>query len=334
MISQLRLTLAVFAILFARAAFAGSEEDVDALLSRMHEASKNADVAYFDLFADDAVFFGTDLWERWTKSQFEALYRPYMESGRGWELQVRSRIIAVQPCDTMALFDEVLFSESFGLCRATGAARLDDGAWTIVRYHLDITIPNPVVDEVVPIAQRSIDSTIRYASIDATGLEADQIASFLGAAKPDLVYITNMETQVWLPLNRLIDTRTFGSGYAHLSDPWSTRHLLARDSAFDDSVGTGETRVGGHMLASVERCCDFDDFHIVIVNPDADEADEAELRMIRDRLGRVLMLRNDTFEPDEATFSIELEPREIAGISVLSGEIRFVSGQSPKPPAE
>ncbi|MEO1534649.1 MAG: nuclear transport factor 2 family protein [Planctomycetota bacterium] len=139
------------AFLLAFPAFADPEKDVDALLSRMHEASKNADVTYFDLFAEDAVFFGTDLWERWTKEEFAALYKPYMESGRGWEFKMRDRRIAVQPCGTIALFDETLFSESYGPCRGSGTARLDDGEWRIVRYHLDITIPNEVVDEVAPI---------------------------------------------------------------------------------------------------------------------------------------------------------------------------------------
>ncbi len=153
MTSTFRFTAAVLSILFVFTASAGPEEDVDALLSAMHEASKNADVGYFDLFADDAVFFGTDLWERWTKDEFEALYRPYMESGRGWEFTRRDRRIDIQPCGTIALFDESLSSESFGPCRGSGAARLEDGVWKLVRYHLDITIPNGVVDEVVGVIE-------------------------------------------------------------------------------------------------------------------------------------------------------------------------------------
>lgn len=146
-----RISTVVLSFLLAFIASAEPETDVDALLTRMHEASKNADVTYFDLFADDAVFFGTDLWERWTKPEFEALYRPYMESGRGWEFKMRDRRIDLQPCGTIALFDETLFSESFGPCRGSGTARLDGDEWKIVRYHLDITIPNDVVDSVVPL---------------------------------------------------------------------------------------------------------------------------------------------------------------------------------------
>ncbi|MEO1583737.1 MAG: nuclear transport factor 2 family protein [Planctomycetota bacterium] len=126
------------------------ERGVWDLLETMHEASQTADTSYFDLFTDDAVFFGTDQWERWTKPEFEALYRPYMESGRGWYFRVRNRHIDIQPAGDTALFDEFLFSESFGPCRGSGVARLADGEWKVVRYHLDITIPNGAIDEVVP----------------------------------------------------------------------------------------------------------------------------------------------------------------------------------------
>ncbi|MEO0630881.1 MAG: nuclear transport factor 2 family protein, partial [Planctomycetota bacterium] len=178
------------AFLLAFPAFADPEKDVDALLSRMHEASKNADVTYFDLFAEDAVFFGTDLWERWTKEEFAALYKPYMESGRGWEFKMRDRRTAVQPCGTIALFDETLFSESYGPCRGSGAARLDDGEWRIVRYHLDITIPNEVVERVSSVIENfhSKRMTILYGQ-----LNPDDVSllpeSLQRAYKPDVAVL-------------------------------------------------------------------------------------------------------------------------------------------------
>ncbi len=189
MTSLLRSVAAVFAILTACLAFAGPEDEVDALVSRMHEASKTADVGYFDLFADDAVFFGTDLWERWTKPEFEALYRPYMESGRGWEFKMRDRRIDVQPGGDIALFDETLFSESFGPCRGSGAARRDDGAWRIVRYHLDITIPNGVVDDVVPLISAYEASRVEVMSLPELPADIGTVADLVRAELPDVVVI-------------------------------------------------------------------------------------------------------------------------------------------------
>jgi endonuclease/exonuclease/phosphatase family metal-dependent hydrolase/ketosteroid isomerase-like protein len=125
-------------------------QDVYDLISDMHEATKAADhETYFGMFTDDAVFFGTDIWERWPKDEFESLYKPYMQGGNGWWFQMRDRHVDVQPGGTVALFDETLFSEAYGQCRGSGACRLQDGEWKITRYHLDITMPNGVSTELV-----------------------------------------------------------------------------------------------------------------------------------------------------------------------------------------
>ncbi|MCA9272217.1 MAG: nuclear transport factor 2 family protein [Phycisphaerales bacterium] len=130
--------------------YAEPKDEVNDLLNRMHEATKAADDgAYFAMFTDDAVFFGTDVWERWELPEFESLYRPYMQSGRGWWFQMRDRHISVQPGGEVAIFDETLYSAAYGQCRGTGACRLEDGAWKIASYHLDITIPNSVSTPIV-----------------------------------------------------------------------------------------------------------------------------------------------------------------------------------------
>lgn len=197
-----QITAFVLSILLTCVASAQPEKDVDALLSRMHEASKNADVTYFDLFADDAVFFGTDLWERWTKDEFAALYKPYMESGRGWEFKMRDRRIALQPCGTIALFDEALFSDSFGPCRGSGAARLDDGGWRIVRYHLDITVPNDVVDDLVPMISEYESSRVEVISLHSLPVDTEAFADLIRSELPDVVIIGLAGT---LPSRSLVD---------------------------------------------------------------------------------------------------------------------------------
>ncbi len=143
--------LPLIVLLAAFVARAEPRDDVNTLLNRMHQATRMADhESYFAMFTQDAVFFGTDIWERWELPEFESLYRPYMQSGRGWWFQMRDRHITVQPGETVALFDETLYSDAYGQCRGTGACRLEDGAWKIASYHLDITIPNgtstPIVE--------------------------------------------------------------------------------------------------------------------------------------------------------------------------------------------
>lgn len=142
--------LALMFLLAALIARAEPKAGVGDLLNRMHEATSLADhEAYFSMFTEDAVFFGTDIWERWELPEFESLYRPYMQGGRGWTFHVRDRHIVPQPGGTVALFDETLYSLAFGQCRGTGAARLEDGKWKIASYHLDITIPNRISTPVV-----------------------------------------------------------------------------------------------------------------------------------------------------------------------------------------
>ena len=58
----------LIALLLTLPFFAHAEprDEVNDLLNRMHIATTDADhEAYFAMFTDDAVFFGTDIWERW-----------------------------------------------------------------------------------------------------------------------------------------------------------------------------------------------------------------------------------------------------------------------------
>ena len=146
----LKMLAAAVMVCVALVARAEPEAEVRALLDRMHEATSIADhESYFAMFTADAVFYGTDIWERWELPEFEGLYKPYMQSGRGWTFHVRDRHVVVLPGGEVALFDETLYSLAYGQCRGTGAARLEDGAWKIASYHLDITIPNRVSTPIV-----------------------------------------------------------------------------------------------------------------------------------------------------------------------------------------
>ena len=62
--------LILFIFLSCRSIPSGHE--VDHVLDNLHlHASEANGKAYFDLFAKDAVFFGTDISERWNKSDFK-----------------------------------------------------------------------------------------------------------------------------------------------------------------------------------------------------------------------------------------------------------------------
>jgi hypothetical protein len=114
-------------------------------LDELHDAASKADDArYFKLFADDAVYIGTDAAERWSLTQFRAWADPYFAKGTGWTYKPRSRhvVIADIPCHCMAWFDELLDSENYGTSRGTGVLMLQNGSWKIEQYALTFPIPN------------------------------------------------------------------------------------------------------------------------------------------------------------------------------------------------
>lgn len=123
----------------------GSIALIDSTLNAFHDAASRADGRrYFSLFADDAVYIGTDANERWTLKEFRAFAEPYFKKGTGWTYKPRSRhvVIADVPCKCVAWFDELLDSESYGTSRGTGVLVLKNGSWKISQYALTFPIPN------------------------------------------------------------------------------------------------------------------------------------------------------------------------------------------------
>ena len=122
------------------------EEAAAVTLDALHAAAAAADDAgYFDLFAPDAVYIGTDVTERWTIDQFRAYAEPYFARGRGWTYTPRSRALTLAPldCRCVVWFDEALDSQSYGTSRGTGVlVRGDDGRWRVALYALTFPIPN------------------------------------------------------------------------------------------------------------------------------------------------------------------------------------------------
>jgi hypothetical protein len=118
---------------------------IDSTLNALHDAAAKADgPRYFSLFANDAVYIGTDAGERWTIKEFRAFAEPYFGKGTGWTYKPRSRhiMIADIPCSCVAWFDELLDSESYGTSRGTGVLIRANGSWKIEQYALTFPIPN------------------------------------------------------------------------------------------------------------------------------------------------------------------------------------------------
>ena len=146
------MAFALVAALATPAVAATPEEDIAAVLDRLHAAASKADgPAYFALFKPDAVFLGTDVTERWTIPAFRAYAQPWFDKGQGWTYAARERQVTIAPvdCRCVAWFDEVLDSQSYGTARGTGTLLLTPQGWRVSQYALTFPIPNDVADEVI-----------------------------------------------------------------------------------------------------------------------------------------------------------------------------------------
>lgn len=127
---------------------------VEETLDILHAAAAHADLkAYFNVFAPDATFLGTDLQERWTIPEFYLYAKPHFDHGQGWTYTLVSRNITYYNDNSVACFDEILQNDRFGMSRSSGVAvrQSQQQSWKILQYHLTVPIPNHLMDTVVQI---------------------------------------------------------------------------------------------------------------------------------------------------------------------------------------
>lgn len=138
--------------LFSLQAFAANspKAEVEKILDGLHQAASKADgEAYFELFAPDGVFLGTDATERWTLPEFKAYVAPHFSKGKGWTYIPSKRHVKISADGTTAWFDESLTNKNYGLCRGSGVLSKRGKKWKISQYHLTIPIPNRLAKKVV-----------------------------------------------------------------------------------------------------------------------------------------------------------------------------------------
>jgi ketosteroid isomerase-like protein len=126
------------------------KNSIDKVLNSFHQAAANAqEKPYFDLLSQDAIFLGTDATERWTKEEFKSFVVPYFSKGQGWLYTPTQRNISLINKGQVAFFDELLSSESYGMCRGTGILIKTKQGWKISQYSLSIPMPNGLAKALV-----------------------------------------------------------------------------------------------------------------------------------------------------------------------------------------
>ncbi|HEX5625979.1 MAG TPA: nuclear transport factor 2 family protein [Saprospiraceae bacterium] len=116
--------------------------------------------AYFDGFAEDGVFTGTDATERWDKQAFMVWAKPYFDRGKAWNFKALERHISFSPRGDFAWFDELLDTQ-MKICRGSGVLAREGDRWKIKQYILSTTIPNEKIDSVISIKAGIEEELIR-----------------------------------------------------------------------------------------------------------------------------------------------------------------------------
>lgn len=128
---------------------------VNQFLDQWHLAATKADYnGYFDAFAPDGIFVGTDATEHWSKSEFEVFAKPYFDRGKAWDFKAVERHIYFSKDQKTVWFDELLSTWMKG-CRGSGVLVKTDGTWKINHYVLSTTIPNEHIDAVIQIKEKA-----------------------------------------------------------------------------------------------------------------------------------------------------------------------------------
>jgi hypothetical protein len=124
-------------------------EIVSAMLDDWYSAANRGDAPeYHSRFTDDAVFLGTDPKERWTISEFRALY-PHPQ----WTYVSKDRHVLFSSDGKMGWWDEKL-SSKHGEARATGVVVRSHRTWKIAQYNLSFLIPNAAVPDLIDMLKR------------------------------------------------------------------------------------------------------------------------------------------------------------------------------------
>lgn len=136
------------------------KKNVSKVLDDLNLYASKADFKnYFNLYAEESTFIGTDANEVWNKKEFMAYSKPHFEKGKAWTFTSLKRNITFSADGKYAWFDELLDTQ-MKLCRGSGVLEKIGNQWKIRQYVLSMTIPNDVNKEIIKIKTPIEDAII------------------------------------------------------------------------------------------------------------------------------------------------------------------------------
>ena len=150
------LILLLFAVGMASAAH-HEEAAIGKVLDDFHDAAAHGDRdRYLGHMTDDAVFMGTDEWERWPKRpDFVDYVDSRFRDGSGWSYRSVERHINLASSGDVAWFDEVDISETNGRFRGTGVLVKQGDEWKIAHYAMSFLIFNENWQDVIELTEKT-----------------------------------------------------------------------------------------------------------------------------------------------------------------------------------
>ncbi|MEC5171411.1 nuclear transport factor 2 family protein [Chryseobacterium nepalense] len=140
-----------FTTISAQAKFEKEKTEIGIMLDGFNVAAAKADFnTYFNYFAEESTFIGTDATEVWDKKAFMNWAKPYFDKNKTWNFTSLKRNIYFSKDGKIAWFDELLDTQ-MKICRGSGVVEKINGQWKVKQYVLSVTVPNDVVDKVVEI---------------------------------------------------------------------------------------------------------------------------------------------------------------------------------------
>lgn len=118
---------------------------VNAFVDRWHDDAANTRPDYWDKFAPQGVFIGTDKSEVWTRDQFKAWAKRFWDRKKAWNFTAQKRNVYFSPDKQYVWFDEQLNTQ-MGTCQASGVLRNTPEGFRIEHYQLSLAVPNPLMD--------------------------------------------------------------------------------------------------------------------------------------------------------------------------------------------
>lgn len=135
------------------------KKNINKVLDDLNSFASKADFKnYFDLYAEESTFIGTDATEIWNKKEFMNYAKPHFDKGKAWSFTSLKRNISFSKDGNYAWFDEVLDTQ-MKICRGSGILEKIGGKWKIKQYILSMTIPNDISEQIIEL-KSSIENPI------------------------------------------------------------------------------------------------------------------------------------------------------------------------------